>query len=90
MKEPYVKRKAIHVCVVCGEKDERTIAGKIRCAKCEKKRKRNVTKVIKKPEKKKIQPMQELMENVRLADALGVSYGKFMADKYATSDIFFR
>ena len=46
--------------------------------------------MIKKPEKKKIQPMQELMENVRLADALGVSYGKFMADKYATSDNIFR
>lgn len=54
MKEIYIKRKAKHVCVVCGEKDERTIAGKIRCAKCEKKRKRNVTKVIKKPEKKKL------------------------------------
>lgn len=53
MKEIYIKRKAKHVCVVCGEKDERTIAGKIRCAKCEKKRKRNVTKVIKKPENKK-------------------------------------
>ena len=90
MKEIYIKRKAKHVCVVCGEQDERTIAGKIRCAKCEEKRKRNVTKAIKKPEKKKTQPMQELMENVRLADALGVSYGKFMADKYATSDIFFR
>ena len=36
MKEIYIKRKAKHVCVVCGEKDERTIAGKIRCAKCEK------------------------------------------------------
>ena len=90
MKEIYIKRKAKHVCVVCGEKDERTIAGKIRCAKCEKKRKRNVTKVIKKPEKKKIQPMREVMESVRLGDALGISYGKFMADKYATSDIFFR
>ena len=54
MKEIYIKRKAKHVCVVCGEKDERTIAGKIRCAKCEKKRKRNVTKVIKKPKKKKM------------------------------------
>ena len=28
MKEIYIKRKAKHVCVVCGEKDERTIAGK--------------------------------------------------------------
>lgn len=81
MKEIYIKRKAKHVCVVCGEQDERTIAGKIRCAKCEKKRKRNVTKVIKKPEKKKIQPMQELMENVRMADALGISYGNFVASK---------
>lgn len=81
MKEIYIKRKAKHVCVVCGEKDERTIAGKIRCAKCEKKRKRNVTKVIKKPENKKIQPMQELMENVRMADALGISYGNFVASK---------
>ena len=30
------------------------------------------------------------MENVRMADVLGVSYGKFMADKYATSDNIFR
>lgn len=82
MKETYIKRKANHLCYFCGEKDERTIAGKIRCAKCEKKRKRNVTKVITKPEKKKIQPMQELMENVRLADALGISYGHFMANKF--------
>ena len=81
MKEIYIKRKAKHVCVVCGEKYERTIAGKIRCAKCKKKRKRNVTKVIKKPEKKKTQPMQELMENVRMADALGISYGNFIANK---------
>ena len=54
MKEIYIKRKAKHVCVVCGEKDERTIAGKIRCAKCEKKRKRNVTKVIKNRKRKKL------------------------------------
>ena len=39
MKEIYIKRKAKHVCVVCGEKDERTLAGLCFCKFCTKKAK---------------------------------------------------
>ena len=39
------KRKLNHECTACGNKDDNTIAGKIRCRKCaEKQRNRNTTR----------------------------------------------
>ena len=79
MKKTYIKRKANRICTACGKQDERTLSGKILCSECEKIRKRETTKPVK--SQKNSKSMAEIIENVRMADSLGMSYGNFMANK---------
>lgn len=73
------KRKEQHRCVLCGEQDERTLAGRTRCYKCSEKQK-IYDKSKRKSERKSEAKMKNLSisEIVRLASTEGLSYGEYI------------
>lgn len=75
-----IKMKTEHRCTICGQADERTINGKVYCTFCAEKNKKRRHKYYElKNHKEKTVPMAKIYETVRLANAEGLTYGKYVA-----------
>lgn len=75
-----IKMKSEHRCTACGQADQRTLSGKVYCTLCAETNRKRMHKYYElKKHKKKMIPMAKIYETVRLANAEGLTYGKYVA-----------